>query len=74
MFIKVWCEYDIGGNFGGNNNEDVFIVDNNLRSAGIERIVVNKLMDITGDERGALDGLYRWEVITPQVLVLKEDF
>lgn len=24
--IKVWCEYDISGSFGGNNNEEVFQV------------------------------------------------
>ena len=22
--IRVWCEYDINGRFGGNNNEEVF--------------------------------------------------
>jgi len=26
QYIKVWCEFDIGGEFGGNNNEEVFIV------------------------------------------------
>jgi len=38
-FIKVWCEFDIGGNFGGNNNEEVFIVPEgvDIREALIER-------------------------------------
>lgn len=26
MYIRVWCEYDISGQFGGNNNEEVFRV------------------------------------------------
>ena len=29
-FIKVWCEFDISGEFGDNNYEEVFIVTEGL--------------------------------------------
>jgi hypothetical protein len=70
MFIKVWCEYDIGGDFGGNNNEDVFEVDDGLTAAQINQLVEEKFSDLFEDIKEEDDesflntGLLGWETIT----------
>ena len=60
-FIKVWCEYDFSGNFGGNNNEDVFEVN---KDDDIEKLVSNFLIKVTGLDEEDLEGLYDWNYIT----------
>lgn len=63
MFIKVWCEYDIGGMFGGNNNEDIFEVNDDLTKEQIEELVVNYVTSSTGESEEELEGLYDWESV-----------
>lgn len=63
MFIKVWCEYDFSGNFGGNNNEEVFAVIDGTLDEEIEYMVLSKLSNFTGVEEEELDGLFGWEYI-----------
>lgn len=63
MFIKVWCEYDFSGNFGGDNNEEVFAVIDGTSAEEIESMVLSKLSNFTGVEEEELDGLFGWEYI-----------
>ena len=44
-FIKVWCEFDIGGEFGGNNNGEVFIVPEGVDTKGALMDRYNYLVD-----------------------------
>lgn len=60
-FIKVWCEYDINGSFGGNNNEEVFEV---IGDVDIDQRVFDYVSDATGLSEEDLDGLYDWEWVT----------
>ena len=64
VFIKVWCEYDFSGNFGGNNNEDVFEVYPELAHHEVEERVVNFLKGRCGVSEEDLEGLFGWEFIT----------
>lgn len=67
-YIKVWCEYDFSGNFGGDNNEDVFEVDESLTEEQVGDLVLNYLVDRTDCSEEELDGLYGWEYITVETL------
>lgn len=60
-YIKVWCEYDIGGNFGGNNNEEVFCIMND--TLDIEELVKCVITTMTGLDELDLEGLYDWGFI-----------
>lgn len=71
VLIKIWCEYDINGDFGGNNNEDVCRVtfpadmSEDEYASHISKVVeehVTKQTDLDADE---LDGLYDWSHISP---------
>lgn len=70
MFIKVWSEWDICGEFGGNNNEAVFEVDNNLTVEQIDSLVLGQVghyCDLDSAEEGETifdTGLLGWESIT----------
>ncbi len=64
MFINVWCEYDINGSFGGDNNEDIFEVDDTLTPSEVEVLLLSKLKSITGLGEEDLEDLYSWEFIT----------
>lgn len=68
MFIKVWCEYDFSGKFGGNNNEDVFVIEEDKSQDEIERMVLNMLSNSTGAPEEDLEDLYGWEVINIKYL------
>lgn len=58
--IKVWCEYDFSGGFGGNNNEEIFEVSTSL-DEDVEKAVVSYLMKATGlDDPDDLEDLYGW--------------
>lgn len=48
-YIKVWCEYDISGDFGGNNNEDIFVVSDSLSSQDIDQILTGRFADLADD-------------------------
>lgn len=74
MFLRLESEYDIGGAFGGNNNQDIIEVDDNL-----ERDELGKLMydhyhgnidpDMSLEEfLNADDYLFHWEQFTPNKL------
>lgn len=63
MFIKVWCEYDFSGNFGGDNNEEVFAVIDGTPEDVIESVVLSKLSNFTGVVEEELEGLFDWEYI-----------
>lgn len=62
MFIKVWCEYEFGGSFGG--NEDIFEVDDTLTPQEVEALVLSRLKRATCLEEVDLANLYNWEPIT----------
>lgn len=64
MFINVWCEYDINGSFGGDNNEDIFEVDDTLTPSEVEALVLSRLKSVTGLREEDLEDLYSWEFIT----------
>lgn len=67
-YIKVWCEYDFSGNFGGNNNEDVFEVDESLTEEQVGDLVLDYLVSRTGCSEEELDDLYGWEYIAMKTL------
>jgi hypothetical protein len=73
-YIKVWCEYDIGGDFGGNNNETIFKVPDNLDTKQIEELLTNNFKyynEILDEPEGfnMLDeGLMGWEYIDVELL------
>ena len=72
-FIKVWCEYDINGDFGGDNNEAVFSV---IYGADVEELLTKRysylweeVKDGDSDETSLLEaGLMGWEYITLEEL------
>lgn len=68
-YIKVWCEYDINGSFGGNNNEDIFTVSESVLD--IEKVVLQYIMNCTGLSEEDLEGewMYGWEFIEVEELV-----
>lgn len=71
-FIKVWCEYDIGGSFGC-NNEDVYEIDDNLTGIKIEELLINKFSDLAKEtkcETNLLEeGLMGWDYISIEQLI-----
>lgn len=67
-YIKIWCEYDISGNFGGNNNEEVFLVDGDLSEGQVDTLVIAELMTITHFSQEELEGLHGWEYINVEIL------
>jgi len=75
-FIKVWCEYDMSGQFGGNSNEEVFIVSDSLTDAEIDSLVCKELQwiwkDVMEEDAQAENiieaRLAGWEYITIQNL------
>ncbi|QBX32821.1 hypothetical protein Asfd1_195 [Aeromonas phage Asfd_1] len=72
--IKVWCEYDINGGFGGNNNEEVFQVilpaglDADAATAYISSVVEKYIKDVTGLDRFELEDMFDWSYHTMRVL------
>lgn len=65
-YIKVWCEYDFGGSFGGNNNEGVFTLGD--RTENIDSEVLKLLSSHTHLSEKELEGLYDWEFIEVEEL------
>lgn len=63
-FIKVWCEYDFSGNFGANNDQDVFEIEDDLSQDYIEDLVFDLLSGHTGLDNEDLSGCYDWEYIS----------
>lgn len=66
--IKVWCEYDFGGSFGGNNNEEVFEVLDDLTNETVDDLVLNMLSRNCSLEPEELDDLYGWNYTTVELL------
>ena len=71
-FIRVWCEYDFGGSFGSNNNEEVFSVSESVSTEDIEALVKSVLSSVQDElddgEDLFEDGLAGWEFINIEVL------
>ena len=69
--IKIWCEYDISGSFGGNNDEDVccvtFPADMHVGEYDmhISKVVEEYIIKRTGLDADELDGLFDWSYISP---------
>lgn len=61
--IKLWCEYDFGGDFGSNNNEDVVVVEDGITGDEIEKRLLTYLEKITCLSEGDLEGLWDWEYV-----------
>lgn len=66
--IQVWCEYDMNGQFGGNNNEEVFTVDATFSDDEVDALVLKVVSRDTGESEEELDGLYGWSDITLEQL------
>lgn len=62
MFIKVWCEYDLSGAFGY-NNEDVFEIPDDHDSDVVTATVASIVSKRTGLGVDELDGLFDWECL-----------
>lgn len=62
-YIEVWCEYDFNGSFGGNNNEAVFEVDENMNADDTIEKVVDYLSNKTSLSKEDLEDLWDWEFI-----------
>jgi hypothetical protein len=71
-YIKVWCEYYIGGDFGANNDQTVFAVPEHFTEDDINFYLNNKYADMAEEEgcEGSLqdDDLMGWEYITINTL------
>lgn len=64
--IRVWCEYDFSGGFGGNNDEEICVVEDNLSAKEVEWLVKQYLMENAGlEDEEDLDGMYGWEYYSP---------
>lgn len=61
--IKIWCEYDFGGNLGGNNNEEVLTLSEDLSGKEISQLVNDYLRKATGLGKEDLEGMWNWEFI-----------
>lgn len=65
-FIKVWCEYDIGGSLGGNNDMEVFDVADKSQQE-IEKLLeeryehLRRELELEEDESLCDSGLFDWE-------------
>ena len=68
VFIKVWCEWDFNGEFGGNNNEDVFEVDVEWSDDDITSRVSDLLVKCTGESEDDLEGLFGWRFVSVRKL------
>lgn len=65
-YIKVRCEYDFGGGFGGNNNEEICAVADNTTDEEVEDLVMKHLMENSGfEDKEDLKGTYSWEYHNP---------
>lgn len=65
MLVHVWCEYNISGSFGGNNNEEVVNVEDNLTENQINERLVSYLMKNSGCSEEELEGLWGWNQFDP---------
>ena len=74
MLIKVYCEYDIGGQFGSNNNEEIFEVSDDLSANEIEVLVINLIGERVGFDDAVLEGdepipdFFGWEYVNVEKL------
>lgn len=73
-FIKIWCEYDICGNFGGNNDQEIcniiFPADLELamRNAYVDERVKEHIISMTDLSVDDISGLFGWDYVQPVVL------
>jgi len=62
-YIKVEFEYDFGGSFGGNNNQDVFEISNDLDNNQITEKICSHLEGICGLSEEDVLELMNWEYL-----------
>lgn len=67
-YIKIWCEHDISGDFGGNNNETCMIVSNEIATEDVDLKVAEHLSERTNCSIDELEGLFDWEYILVEEL------
>lgn len=69
-YISVWSEYDINGQFGGDNEQEIFLVDDELTNSEVEALLNKKYSDLWEDVKEEDDpedaslftlGLMGWE-------------
>lgn len=69
--VKIWCEYDINGDFGGNNDEALaritFPADmpSDEYIGYIFEVVEKYVSEQTGLDADDLDGLVGWSYVSP---------
>lgn len=69
QYIRVWCEYDINGYFGGDNDEEIFMINGTTcANEDIYSKVLVELMRRTNLSEEELDGLWDWGFIEPDYL------
>jgi hypothetical protein len=62
-YIKVWCEYDINGNFGGNNNEEVLSFPDTYEEEDVNQKVSDYIVEKSGQDIEELEDLWGYEFI-----------
>ena len=61
-YIRVWCDYDIGGRFGADCNEEIFRVWSSS-DVYIEGRVIEHISNVTKIPKEELKGSYGWELL-----------
>ncbi|AUS02879.1 hypothetical protein NVP2275O_298 [Vibrio phage 2.275.O._10N.286.54.E11] len=67
-FIKVWCEYNISGSFGGNNNEEVLEYNGDSEVDDIDQLVLDFMKRKTNLTEEELEDLHGWEWLVMEEL------
>jgi len=62
-YIKVEFEYDFGGSFGGNNNQGVFEVSDELDENQITEKICSHLENVCGLSKEEVLELMNWEYL-----------
>lgn len=63
-YVKFWCEYDICGNFGGNNDEEVALVPTTWTEEKIESELLKLIVARSGCSKEDVENLWSWDYIT----------
>ncbi len=61
LYIKLWCEYDISGTFGGNNNEEILAIPEDFTGSVPDLLrehVNNRCPYLEEDDEGLWDYEY----------------
>lgn len=63
-YIKIWCEYDFDGDFGGCNNAGCYKIHDDWSTEDIDKKVLNMLTSRTRLSEEELEGLYDWKWVS----------